>query len=76
MKASLRRLGLGIWILIFGGMGLAALGFSGQRAGAAFGWPCMVVGLVAVAVGVVLIWVRSRMGDRTDLQEKSSETSS
>jgi len=66
LKVAPRRFGSLIWALIFGGMGLGALGFSGQRAGASFGWPLVAVGVTAVAVGVVLIWVRSRMHDRTE----------
>ena len=66
MKLTMRRFELGIWVLIFGGMGVGALGYSLQRQGESFGWPVFAVGLGAIAVGIVLIWVRSRMTDRTD----------
>lgn len=49
-----------IWVLIFGGMLAGSLGLSMQRGGAALGWLVTVVGGVAVALGVVLILVRSR----------------
>ena len=63
----MRRFERAIWVLIFVGMGVGALGFSLQRQGEAFGWAVLAAGLVAIAAGIVLIWVRSRMTDRTDL---------
>ena len=62
----MRRFELGIWVLIFGGMGLGSLGFSLQRQGDSFGWPVLAVGLAAIVAGIVLIWVRSRMPHRND----------
>ena len=57
------RLQLAIWILIYGGLFAAILGFALQRGGAAWGWVLVGGGLLAVAVGVVLIVVRSRLPD-------------
>jgi hypothetical protein len=55
-----------IWILIFGGLLVAALGLFVARQDPtdsnAFGGSLMSFGGVAAAVGVVLIYVRSRMG--------------
>ena len=49
------------WILIYVGMLLIALGLSVQRSDAALGWGIAAPGIDSIAVGVVLIWVRSRM---------------
>ena len=51
-----------IWILIFGGLFLPAWACS-SSAGHGLGWGLVVAGGVASAVGVVLVWVRSRMND-------------
>lgn len=58
-KARLDRL---IWILIFGGLFAAVLGYASRPTAPATGWTLMVIGGALSAVGVVLIWVRSRMG--------------
>jgi hypothetical protein len=51
------------WILIYGGLGLLCLGLFAQRMDDALGWSLVVVGGVVAAVGVVLVWVRSRRED-------------
>ncbi len=60
---SPQRLDLLIWVLIFGGLLGAGLGLAVQRSDATLGWSIVGVGGVAAAVGVVLVWVRSRMQD-------------
>lgn len=53
-----------VWVLIYGGLLAVGLGLALQRQGeAALGWTLVVVGGIVTAVGVVLIWVRSRMKD-------------
>ena len=59
------RLDVLIWVLIFGGMFAIVLGIASRSAAAATGWIMIVVGVSACAVGVVLIWVRSRLGPDT-----------
>lgn len=49
-----------IWVLIFGGMVSITLGLTLLQSGSALGWMFTVAGAVAVAVGVVMIFVRSR----------------
>ena len=49
------------WILIYLGMVLLALGLSVQRSDAALGWGIAAPGIALIVVGIVLIWVRSRM---------------
>ena len=50
-----------IWILIYLGMALLGLGLSVLRSDASLGWGIAVPGIALIAIGVVLIWVRSRM---------------
>ncbi|MGJ7487962.1 hypothetical protein ACSFA2_22055 [Variovorax sp. LT2P21] len=57
------RLEKWIWILIYGGLFAFALGFATARIDAVLGWSIATPGAIAVAVGVVLIYVRSRLKD-------------
>jgi hypothetical protein len=50
-----------IWVLIYGGLFCAVLGFATRPGAPVTGWSMMVVGACITAAGVVLIWVRSRM---------------
>jgi hypothetical protein len=52
-----------IWTLIFGGLITLGLGVSVQRGDSVVGWLLMSFGGVASVVGVVLVYVRSRMKD-------------
>jgi formate hydrogenlyase subunit 3/multisubunit Na+/H+ antiporter MnhD subunit len=52
-----------IWILIYGGLFLLILGIATGRADETIGWIMAVPGVVVAIVGVVLIYVRSRMKD-------------
>lgn len=55
-----------VWILIYGGLLAVALGIALQQRGSpALGWTLGVGGGLVAAVGVVLIWVRSRQKDDT-----------
>ena len=58
---SKARLDLLIWVLIFAGMFAIALGIATRPAAPATGWSMMVGGGIACVVGVVLVWVRSRL---------------
>ena len=49
------------WILIYGGLFLLILGIATGRANEAVGWSVGVPGAALAAVGVVLIYVRSRL---------------
>ncbi|MEY3253734.1 MAG: hypothetical protein RL227_2707 [Pseudomonadota bacterium] len=51
-----------VWVLIYGGLLLLALGVFVLRQGGAFGWTLAVLGGALAAVGAVLIVVRSRRG--------------
>ena len=65
MTTSLRtrRIEKLIWILIYGGLFAMLAGAIAHDSSGAAGKTLMVVGGVVAAVGVVLIYVRSKMGD-------------
>ena len=52
-----------IWMLVYAGIVLFALGLVVQRNDASLGWGMAVTGGALVVIGIVLIWVRSRMKD-------------
>jgi hypothetical protein len=52
-----------IWILIYTGLFALVLGIATARANEALGWSIAVPGIALAAVGIVLIYVRSRLGD-------------
>ena len=55
-----------VWILLYGGLLAVGLGIALQQRGdAALGWTLVVGGSAVAAVGVLLIWVRSRQKDDT-----------
>ena len=66
MKLSPGRVELLIWVLIYGGMLSFGFGFALSHGGQSYGWGVCAVGVAAVTVGALLIWVRSRMADRGD----------
>lgn len=51
-----------IWILIYGGLFVLILGLASMSASPVVAWSFVVVGGCIAAAGVVLIWVRSRLG--------------
>jgi hypothetical protein len=51
-----------VWVLIYGGLLLLALGVFVQRQGGSFGWALIGIGGGVAAIGAVLIVVRSRRG--------------
>ena len=61
MSTATQRVQKWTWVLIFIGIVLLALGLSVQRSDAALGWGIAAPGITMIVVGVVLIWVRSRM---------------
>lgn len=61
LKVATSRIATLTWVLIFGGMLMLALGLVVRRTDAGLGLGIALASLVAITVGVVLIWVRSRM---------------
>lgn len=55
------RMALVTWVLIYAGMLSFALGWTVRPNAPVLGWGLIVGSAVAMAAGVVLVWVRSRM---------------
>jgi hypothetical protein len=66
LKRNLMRIDKLVWTLVFGGLLVLGPGVALQRAGESWGWLVIVAGALAVAVGIVLIWVRSRIPDPSE----------
>jgi hypothetical protein len=60
-RQTIARLEVLIWVLIYGGLFGVVLGIATRPTAPATGWSLMVVGAVVAAVGVFLIWLRSRL---------------
>lgn len=58
---ALARLDALVWSLIFGGLIVLVLGIASQDTARIAGWSLTVLGGIAAAAGVVLIFVRSRL---------------
>ena len=61
MRNATQRVQQWTWPLIFVGIVLLALGLMVQRSDAALGWGIAAPGIALIVIGIVLIWVRSRM---------------
>ncbi len=61
LKISAARVGALTWVLILGGMLTLALGLVVRRSDADLGSGIALASVAAIAIGVLLIWVRSRM---------------
>ncbi len=60
-EAAIKRIQVWVWVLIYGGLLTFILGHFVSRTDVALARVLGVVGMVAVVVGVVLIFVRARM---------------
>jgi hypothetical protein len=58
---TLARMDKLTWILIFVGLFVLALGIASHRETPAGGWTLSVMGAIAMAIGVVLVYLRSRI---------------
>jgi vacuolar-type H+-ATPase subunit I/STV1 len=63
LKFSTARIQLLTWLLIYGGLLALALGAALRREGALLAWSVIAGGAAVTVVGIVLVWVRSRMAD-------------
>ena len=66
MRLSAGRIETLVWVLVYGGLLVFGLGVALSRGGLDYGGSVSVAGLVIAVAGAVLIYVRSRMSDRTD----------
>jgi len=58
-----KRVEVWVWVLVYLGLIVIGVGMSVQRSDATLGWGITAAGIVVEALGVVLIWVRSRAKD-------------
>ncbi len=65
-ERTISRIQTWIWILIYGGLLILALGLATARTDAILGWIMVAVGTVLAVTGAALVWVRSRM--KPDIQ--------
>ena len=61
LKMTTRRVSALIWVLIFGGILAFGLGLVVSRTDTELGWGITAFSIAAIVIGVVLVWVRSRM---------------
>ena len=66
MRLSAGRIETLVWVLAYGGLLLFGLGVALSRGGLGYGWSVSLGGIVIAVAGVVLIYVRSRMAERSD----------
>ena len=59
---TLTRIERLVWILIYGGLFAFVLGLASLSRAPATAWSLIVLGGCAAVVGVVLIWIRARLG--------------
>ena len=61
LKMTTRRISALTWVLIFGGILAFGLGLVVSRTDTELGWGITAFSIAAIVIGVVLVWVRSRM---------------
>jgi len=61
LKLSAARVGVLIWVLIYGGLFVLAIGLALREVHGLLAGSVSIGGLAALAVGAALIWYRSRL---------------
>ena len=61
--STVARINTWSWRLIYAGIVLLALGLAVQRSDTSLGWGIAGPGIAAIVIGIVLIYIRSRMRD-------------
>ena len=62
-KGAAARVEVWVWVLIYGGLFLLAIGVALARAGKPYAWGVIIAGCIVAIAGAALVWVRSRMAD-------------
>lgn len=63
--ATLRRLDILVWVLIYGGLLLLVLGIASHDETPVGGWSMTLVGGVMAVAGIIVVVVRARMTPRS-----------
>jgi hypothetical protein len=58
-----QRVEVWVWVLVYLGLVVIGVGMAVQRSDATLGWGITAAGIVLDALGVALIWLRSRAKD-------------
>ena len=58
---NVRRIEKWVWILIYLGMFMVAIGLASKSGDPALGWLIGCIGAASITVGILLIWLRSRI---------------
>jgi hypothetical protein len=61
LKPTVARVEALIWTLIYGGLLAVGVGIALARDGAPYGVGVVIAAAIVVAIGVALVWVRSRL---------------
>ena len=61
MKLSVAKVGVLIWVFIYGGLLILAVGLALREVHGLLAGSVSIGGLAVAAVGIVLIWYRTRM---------------
>ena len=61
MSMTASRVEVWIWVFIYAGLLVLGLGLAVSRTDGTLGWVVAGVGIICIALGALLVWVRSRM---------------
>jgi formate hydrogenlyase subunit 3/multisubunit Na+/H+ antiporter MnhD subunit len=61
MSMTASRIETWVWVFVYAGMLVLGVGLAVARTDGALGWVIAAVGIFSIAVGALLVWVRSRM---------------
>jgi formate hydrogenlyase subunit 3/multisubunit Na+/H+ antiporter MnhD subunit len=61
MSMSASRVETWVWVFVYAGMLVLGVGLAVERTDDTLGWVIAAVGIFSIAVGALLVWVRSRM---------------
>ena len=50
-----------VWVFVYAGMLVLGIGLAVGRTDDALGWAIAAIGIISIALGALLVWIRSRM---------------